>query len=553
MSERPGGRGLLHGYGPVVALAAALTLLVGVVSPPAREQTVVHDVASVPEGVRTIEGAGGVTAPGVPAPAELAAPAAGSATTVTVPGAAGSSVVTHSGSLGRAPGRVSACGGDRLQVPGDPYSPPCVLFSGDNGGATSAGVARDTITVALRVTSEDVSSTLAKITQEDVIDTPEDTVRTMEGLADYFNKHFQLYGRRIRIAPYKAQGNFLREVFGAGQEQANADAIRVASEIHAFADLTAFTEPYADALTRQHVMAFGSLHMSRQWFLNRRPYGWSTFTDCSTLARNGAEYMNRRLLGRPARFAGGSLQRRTRKVGIIVPDNPVYQECLQDFTDTLRAAGNDAAVFPYTVDLTSLSNQAASIISKLKAGGVTTVAVMCDPILLVYLTAKAHEQEYVPEWVTQGVAFSDEDNVAQMYDQSEWSHAFGISSLGDQPPERASFGYAAYRSVRTDEPSHLVGLYYFQLYQLVLGLQLAGPSLTPMNFERGIFTYAGGSGEDGLWGFGPGRYTPTQDFKEVWWDPHRTSRTNGRSGAYVSADVRYRIGHIPAGEPTPMH
>ena len=26
------------------------------------------------------------------------------------------------------------------QIPGDPYSPPCIQFSGDNGGATAKGV-----------------------------------------------------------------------------------------------------------------------------------------------------------------------------------------------------------------------------------------------------------------------------------------------------------------------------------------------------------------------------------------------------------------------------
>jgi hypothetical protein len=177
------------------------------------------------------------------------------------------------------------------------------------------------------------------------------------------------------------------------------------------------------------------------------------------------------------------------------------------------------------------------------------VACGCDPILPVFLTAKAHEQNYYPEWLVQGTAFTDTDVVGQLYDQSEWSHAFGISSLGDQLPERAGLGYNAYKTVRSDEPSHSVELIYYQLYLLSLGIQLAGPTLTPANYERGMFSYPGGSGEAGTWGFGPGHYTPTQDYKEIWWDPNRTSTYNDKQGSYVTGGPRHRLGQISAGDP----
>ncbi len=34
---------------------------------------------------------------------------------------------------------VKPCPGNRRQVPGDPYSPPCFVFRGDNGGAPPRG------------------------------------------------------------------------------------------------------------------------------------------------------------------------------------------------------------------------------------------------------------------------------------------------------------------------------------------------------------------------------------------------------------------------------
>jgi hypothetical protein len=189
------------------------------------------------------------------------------------------------------------------------------------------------------------------------------------------------------------------------------------------------------------------------------------------------------------------------------------------------------------------------MVARLKAAEITSVAVFSDPILPVFLTAKAHEQDYYPEWLVQGTAFTDTDVAGQLYDQTEWKHAFGISSLGPQLPERAGLGYSAYRAVRADEPAHSVELIYHQLYIIAMGIQLAGPTLTPASFERGMFSYPGGTGEAGSWGFGPGHYTPTQDYKEVWWDGTRASPYNNRQGTYQTSGTRYRLGQVPAGDP----
>jgi hypothetical protein len=532
----PGAEGrLLRGYGPVLAMIAAFALMVTLVPTVAREQTVVHDGTAAAGSVSTIAPGTGAVVPGAP----------GSAPVTTGPAGGGTSTTR-----GIVAGHTSGCTDRVQQVPGDPYSPPCVLFGGDNGGATTRGVTRDSVTVALRLTADpDLSSTIAKLAGSDVIDTTDDAARTAQGLVDYFNSRFQLYGRKLKLVPYQGRGALTRELLGAGQEQANADGIRVANEIGAFADATGLTEPYADALARQHVMAFGAPYMSRQWFVDRRPYAWSTFTDCSLLAENGADWLGKRILGKPAAYAGGSLQGRQRKLGIVVPDNPEYQQCLQDGLKIGHAAGYDATPISYSLDLTNLSNQAASIVAKLKAAEITSVAVFSDPILPVYLTAKAHEQGYYPEWLVQGTAFTDTDVAGQLYDQTEWQHAFGISSLGPQLPERAGLGYNAYRAVRADEPAHSVELIYYQLYMIAMGIQLAGPALTPASFERGMFSYAGGTGEAGTWGFGPGHYTPTKDYKEVWWDGTRASPYNNRQGTYSTNGTRFRLGRVPAGDP----
>src|SRR3954451_4153509 len=67
-------------------------------------------------------------------------------------GTAGSTGSAGSAAKGAAPpGSAGACADRHLQVPGDGYSPPCVAFTGSNGGATSRGVTGDSVVIALRV------------------------------------------------------------------------------------------------------------------------------------------------------------------------------------------------------------------------------------------------------------------------------------------------------------------------------------------------------------------------------------------------------------------
>jgi hypothetical protein len=66
-----------------------------------------------------------------------------------------------------------------------------------------------------------------------------------------------------------------------------------------------------------------------------------------------------------------------------------------------------------------------------------------------------------------------------------------------------------------------------------------------------MFSYQGGTGPYGTWAFGEKQYTPTQDAREIWWDPKRTSTYNQKAGAYVETEPgkRYRIGSWPKDDP----
>ena len=523
---------ILRGYGPLVAFAVIFALM----------------AAYLPSKVHTAAEEAG------PAETTESGPIAGGTKgTAGVAGKLGTAATTEQ--IQKALATVKGSCPDRpKQVPGDPYSPPCIAFSGNNGGATTRGVTRSEIKVAFRVLNEKgFDQTLAALAGAQITDTPDDVKRTVSVFQEYFNKHFQFYGRKMKMYYYNGKGSSTNELLGGGQAEAQADAIHVAQEIGAFAEMNGASAPFTDALSRQKVLAFGTPYLSRDWHVQHRPWNWSIATDCSIVAETAAEYYVNLLAGKKADFAGEGVKGKPRVLAGLSPENPWYAVCHKEFEDVIaKQTGKKVPVhINYRLDINSMSNQAANVIAQLKNAGSTTIFCGCDPIFPVFLTTKASEQNYFPEWVVVGVALTDHDLVGQLYDQDQWKHAAGVSYAGEVLPQRAGLGYAAYKTLRNDEPAFAVELIYAQMYMLALGIQLAGPNLTPQTYERGMFTYPGGAGMYGTWGFGQGEYTPTRDARIIWWKPDKVSIYNNKKGAYVTGygGKRFVIHHLPKGDP----
>jgi hypothetical protein len=538
----PTPRRFLRSYGPLAAAAGAFLIM----------------AASVPALPREHQAYAGA----VQVPTVIAAPGAGGATSTTAsdgtgagsqagaqPGATGPD---ESGDAGGG-GGVGACTDRTLQIPGDPYSPPCYAFSGDNGGATFQGVTKDSITITIRtLEGPSAAEIFADISGQSVNDSPEALTDTVLALAEYFSQRFQLYGRKLDIQFFRGEGSGASELLGGGKEKALADAVRAAKEFRAFADLSGITIPYADALARQGVVNFGSPYPSREWFVARRPYSWSLFPDGTNVVESGAAALNSRFPpGSTVEYGGPAIIGKPRRYAVVAPENAEYQESVRAYLARAEAMGiNIELNMRYKLDISSMPNQASNIIAQLKDKGITTVICACDPVMLALgMTPKANEQDYEPEWVTSGLAFVDQDIVSQLIDSKQWAHAFGIAYNAESEPQGRSFPYAAYKQVRpNDEPAFGVEEIYYQMYLLAIGIQMAGPNLTPQTFEAGMFAYPGGSGPRGLWGFGEGDYTPTDDFREIWWDPDRISGQNNKPGAWVQLNGGQRWS--PSNPPT---
>jgi hypothetical protein len=538
---------LLKGYGPLAALLVAFVLMAMLVPTKAPEQNVVHETQQVTGGSGSGAGANG------------SAGTAGSKTGGSA-GTAGGAAGKPSGAAATASaaGHTAGCGAQ--QVAGDPYSPPCISFSGSNGGATSPGVSATQINVSYRITSDSESfqQTLASLGGANIVDTTADIERTISALATYFNNHFQFYGRKLNIEYFNGQGSITNELLGSGQQQADADAVTSAQQLHAFAELNGASEPYGVALSQQKVVNFGVPYLSASFMGQYAPYMWSLDTESNDVVAATSELGIKSMKGGNADYAGGGLKGKPRKVAIIAPSNPWYQTAAQSAVQQDNAAG-----FPvtdniqYQLNLSTLSSQAATVISQLQNDGITTVFCGCDPVFPVYLTSRAAEQGYTPEWVVAGVALTDQDIVGQLFQQSEWSHAFGVSYNGVTLPKQQTFGYAAYKQVSPNtEPANAVDIIYAQMYEMALGLQMAGPSLTPQSFESGMRAYPGSQAGApnalyGTWGFPDGHFTPQEDWTFIYWNPSQTSPYNDKQGAYVFSKNRTKIGSY-AGGPLPL-
>jgi hypothetical protein len=435
-------------------------------------------------------------------------------------------------------GGVGPCPDRTLQVPGDPYSPPCYAFAGGNGGATYQGITGDAIKISVReLESPSAAQIFADISGQSVNDSPEAAHDTIVALAEYFSQRFQFYGRHLEVEFFRGKGNGSNELLGGGKEAALADAVQANKEIGAFADISGITIPYADALARQGMVNFGSPYPSRDWFVARRPFSWSLFPDGTNVTEAGVAALRSRFApNSTVEHSGPALLGQPRRFAVVAPENDEYQESVRVYMARAQELGfNIELNMKYKLEIASMPNQASNIIAQLKDKGITTVICACDPVMLALgMAPKANEQSYEPEWVTSGLAFVDQDIVSQLIDSRQWSHAFGIAYNAESEPQGRSFPYAAYKQMRpNDEPAFGVEEIYYQMYLLAIGIQMAGPNLTPQTFEAGMFAYPGGNGPRGLWGFGEGDYTPTDDFREIWWDPNRVSAQNNKTGAWV--------------------
>jgi hypothetical protein len=486
----------------------------------------------------------GPTAPaGAPAPAAAGAKPKAGATGAAAAAPTGGGAVTAEqaqGAIQRGTGKTrlgADCKPEVNQVPGSNYAIPCQnVYSGPNGGATYRGVTDKEIVIVDRDFPESANSrAVAEVGKQAGFADAEVTEAIRNEFIEYFNKSYELYGRKVKWVDYESEnGDSTEEAQSKGKEGACLDADKIVKEMKAFA-VASGSQPFSDCAAERKLLTFqASAYFPEKQFARFHPYQWNITMDCERIAYQTAEYMGKRLINKPAKFAGdATLKAKNRVFGTYVPDNDGYQFCVSVYKKELKERykyPDNMPQYNYQLDISRFPDQAAQASVQFAAAGVTTVVLACDFISVTVLTAAASQQQWHPEWFTIGVGGVDLDNTARLYDQQQVNgHLFGPSQLGDAVQligPNSEPGQVYKIATGKTLPEGTNGDYHslVHIYNL---LQAAGPVLTPENIANGVGTIpirGAAPFPAGRWSFidNPrgqpgGDHTAVQDAREVYW------------------------------------
>ncbi len=443
------------------------------------------------------------------------------------------------------------------------FAPECYApFTGDNGGATAPGVTGDSIKVIYYQTPE-TDPVIDFITREiQVDDTNEQNAETLRGFNEFYSKYFETYGRKIDLQFFTGTGPSNDAV------AARADAVTIAN-MEPFAVLGGplLVNDFADELAARKVLCISCTPaQSAEWYEQRAPYVWGVANSGEQSQTHSAEFVTKQLAGKPAQFAGDpALQSQERKFGLIyLSTSEESEQTIRAFEQELANENIDIAVSLSYASPVDLQTSAPQYIAQMKEAGVTTVMFSGDPIAPQPLTRTATEQQYRPEWYLTSTVLADTTAFARTYDQEQWSHAFGVTTLAARVDPQISgtlFLWDWYFG--TPSPTVTGGATTVPNLNLLYAvLQGMGPTVTVENFRAALFAAdptqraisqpSLSYGEKGIWPYPD--YLGIDDATILWWDPTASGpdeiqRNDTGMYRYVDGGRRFLPGGWPEGDP----
>jgi len=537
---------LAQRYVPFVAILGVLLLLV--IEAPTTRPTVTSSAGYTGSAGGYSTGAAGGTAVGGTkkagssgaAATGAAAPATGTGSPIDAgrqgPAAAIGAGTTPAGSTAANDIAVSGvrCSAGVRQVTWSPYAPPCLpRWTGNNGGVTARGVTASTITISYREEAESADISAMNSILPGLIPNDAQLLYDLQTYVNYFNNQYELYGRKVVIKAFPAQGDALQEFAGEDTQGAQEDAA-TASSLHAFADITPIPTPeYAQALVQNQVISFNNLLESEATLNSFAPYAYTLIPAMDQLGRVIVT-VGCQVGSTPVSFAGdASLNGRPRVFGIIGPEIPQFVSLEKTVVNGLKACGVKVpVVVNYSIDLSSMQSEADNAISQMKASHVTTVVCACDPVGSIYVTQAADNQNYGPEWLSEWLP----DQFERLNAQDQWAHSLEVG-LGPSLPKQDVEAYQVFKRANPNgEPAEpFYEFLYYEVMYLFNGLQAAGPDLTPATLAAGYHSLpASPQGQVGVWDYGPDIYWPFSEAQVSYWDPTKTSAYDGKAGDFAS-------------------
>jgi len=461
------------------------------------------------------------------------------------------------------PPKTFTCVGNPPRQTADPQSPPCVSsWQGNNGGATTHGV----------------TGTAIRVYMPPLFDNNEYS-REVRDLQQYFNTHFEFYGRRLDLAPQQTGSGAEPSATGTCSDiQAQADWVAKQLDVFAAAD-NGSDSCWYDELARNKVISLSGQTTENAWEQQKlAPYVYSYPGDGDNLMQATGDFVCTQLAGKDAVYSPDPVfSRQKRTYGLIVSaTNTQYPASDKLLLARLKSCGITLATAPIYLqqtgsddssqgsqDTSAYEAQSANAAAKMASARVSTVICFCQILATVGVSQGAAQQGYHPEWITER---SDQNILTQGWNASERNSMLMVSEFPEQIPETESFFVRAMQSVDpgfcpcATALDFLYGqLTYWQLLMLSSGIQMAGPHLTPYTFEHGLQSTSFPNPEDplheGIVDFGSG-HSMVGDFSISWWNNGAQSPYGGDppgSWCYAVNGRRFRVGAFPTSSVLPAN
>jgi hypothetical protein len=470
------------------------------------------------------------------------------------------------------------------------------VFHGTNGGATMTGVTPTAINyVSFQIHGDPTFN--AVVGSAGLQGTPEQWCEEQQAFRDAVQKRWELWGRKLVSldGPGANKGStnqspchypyFQSQCTAAPPDEPcfRAEAKVIASMKPAVVLAETQDPALYDELTKNHILviATATTPVSVATYQQAAPYLYGAFMDGTRMVKYDAEYWCAKLNGKPVSHAGADVTTArnwgpapgvapTRKVGVLFPETAgdtsnkvnidLFAKLVSGGPGSMCNSPGGVFKFGFASDASQATTQSNTAVNALIQNHITTVMCWCDPVSPVFLTNAAKANGYFPEHLLAGQGLMDADQVARLYEPSEWAHAFGVSSLYQFPPFAQSDATRAWQDAgNPGQPATDAGLYLLPFMFMGDAFMEAGPSPTVDRIHQGLVALGNNGGWAKLhdphvsqWGLDQqSPWTFEQDVREVYWSPSRTAEVDGKPGSYcpVAAGRRYNLGGFAAGGP----
>ncbi|HEX9888416.1 MAG TPA: hypothetical protein VGA69_02980 [Nitriliruptorales bacterium] len=464
------------------------------------------------------------------------------------------------------------CLGDPPRQTEDPMSPPCVAhFDGDNGGATHTGVTSDEVRLVIFMpgssggaSSRGLESTPTN-TWVDLSEPPEggDEVvytRVFRAYQRHFNLRYQTYWRNV---------HFWIHYDGGGEERTpehrRAQALEAKQHVDPFAVLGfvgVSSSAYFEALNELGIVSFignwtgiTGFGQTEAFFRKRPGHAWSYNPSLDNRADLYSSYVCSKVAPYQVSFSGNDDHGQERVFGLLrtvsVTDYAVYGEMIRQ---RLRDCGMTFAEGTYGAAGSEDDAAAATNIARFRQEGVTTILFTGSDVTH---TQAAGGLGWYPEWVLAGDDTSEREFQSRIQHQGAFQYVRGVTVYPAVTDPQDQACVRAYLEVEPDAPmADITGTacqFFHHLRQVFIGIQVAGPRLTPEAMDRGfhaIPAIPSGDPEVPACFYEPGDFTCVKDAQAQWWDPQGQAPGRRGNGCWrmIEQGQRYLAGTWPEGD-----